>query len=117
MHSRFREIVLEISDRFEYRTDSRLHKQQEFWTELVEENGKLLGDCEDYCLTIANRCVEAGVPLEALTLHLVAMGRSPDHIILECAGWFADCNTRGIFKKPPYRLVSHRKLSESAWQT
>ncbi|MGH1470175.1 MAG: transglutaminase-like cysteine peptidase [Cellvibrionaceae bacterium] len=111
----FRQITIEINDLFEYRTDRELYGKDEWWTDLKPVGDKLLGDCEDYCITIANKCLDSGIPRDSLVLHLVATRKHPDHIILEYKGWFADCNTKGLMKKPPYKLISHRRLSEKSW--
>lgn len=115
MHERFRAIVEDINERYEYRTDAELYGKPEWWAELKEVEGSLQGDCEDYCITIANRAIAADVPASSLTLHLVATHRQPDHIVLECEGLYADCNAKGLFSKPPYRFISHRRLDSADW--
>lgn len=117
MFSVFQGIVNDINRRYVYRTDQDLYRRKEHWDDLKEINGRLYGDCEDYCITIANRAIEAGVPLEDLRLHLVAMGGKPDHIVLEYDGWFADCNTTGLIRRLPYRKVSFRQLDQPQWQS
>jgi predicted transglutaminase-like cysteine proteinase len=112
----FAEIVNAINERYEYRTDQELYGKPEWWTELKEVDGLLLGDCEDYCITIANQAIESGIPRDKLYLHLVAINRKPDHIILEYDGWFADCNTKGLMRRPPYRMVSKRRLDQAEWR-
>jgi predicted transglutaminase-like cysteine proteinase len=111
----FKEIVNDINEVYEYKTDQELYGKPEWWSDLKDVDGKLLGDCEDYCITIANRAAKAGISLSDMTLHLVATQNKPDHIILEYKGWYADCNTKGLMRSPPYKKISKRRLSESDW--
>lgn len=117
MRALFQQIVTAINGEFAYRSDETVYGKAEHWSDLKRDGDKLVGDCEDYCLTIANRAIAAGIPPGELALHLVATKRRrPDHIILEYDGWFADCNTRGLLRDPPYRRISYRRLDQAEWQ-
>ena len=73
----FERISRRIIDRFAYVTDKEAYGKPEHWSPLREINGRLVGDCEDFCISIAEACDEAGVPAKDMTLHLVAIERSP----------------------------------------
>lgn len=117
MHSVFKNIVAEVAGAFEYKTDLELYGKPEWWAELKDVGDLLQGDCEDFCITVANRCMDNGIPAQDLVLHLVATRHKPDHIILEHDGWFADCNAKKINRHPPYKKISKRQLSQPHWES
>lgn len=113
----FEEIVNEVNAVFVYKTDKKLYGVEEYWGELKEVDGKLYGDCEDHSFTIANRSIEAGIPSEDLAIHLVALDRLPDHIVLCYRGkWWADCNSKKVLTRLPYKKISFRQLDQTIWQ-
>lgn len=120
MRALFESIVQDINSKFSpkrtYRTDMELYGVEEYWAELQEIDGRLYGDCDSYCITIANRAIREGIPAADLKFHVVGKGRKPDHLILEYKGLFADCNNPRLTRNPPYRLFSHRQLDQRDWQ-
>lgn len=120
MRAVFESIVQDINSKYSpdstYRTDMELHGVEEYWSELQEIDGRLYGDCDSYCITIANRAIREGIPASDLKFHLVGTGRKPDHLILEYKGLYADCNSTRLTRRPPYRLFSHRRLDQADWQ-
>lgn len=42
----------EINSKFVYKTDKEQFGVEELWTGLQETDGKLVGDCEDYAITL-----------------------------------------------------------------
>lgn len=114
----FGEIADEILSRFVYVSDQKQYGKLEHWDELREVGGKLAGDCEDAAVTIANRAHEAGVPLGDMTIHLVQVERSPDHIVISCGDLVADCNTgvRPRRSRWYFRWISERNLGQSEWR-
>ena len=44
----------ELNERFEYKLDSEQFGFSEVWLGLQEVDGKLVGDCEDYAITVKN---------------------------------------------------------------
>lgn len=117
----FKAIVEAIAERFVYVSDKKQYGKLEYWNDLQEvAGGKLAGDCEDFCITVANRAVQAGIPLGELTLHLVSV-KAPlgDHMVLSCAGELADCNaptTKPVAGPFYFTWVSHRNLASDQWE-
>lgn len=117
MLSVFKEIVKDINSRFVYKTDMELYGRIELWNELKEIDGKLYGDCEDHSISVANRCIEAGIPPKDLSIHLVATRNVPDHIVLCYKGkWWADCNEKKVVRRIPYKKISFRRLDRDYWE-
>lgn len=114
----FREIADAVIARFVYVTDGKQYGMPEHWRPLREVNGKLAGDCEDFCITIAERCDAAGVPASDLTLHLVQIERAPDHVVIACGDLVADCNERRLKRRVEdfyFKWVSERNLASGVW--
>lgn len=114
----FERVARRVIARFAYLADSKAYGETDLWRPCREVNDRLVGDCEDFCITIAEECDRAGVPAEDLTLYLVAVERSPDHVVIGCGEWIADCNEGGLLTKTGrhyFRWVSERVLSSPEW--
>ena len=114
----FETVAKSIIDRFAYVTDKQAFGQLDLWKPCREVGGRLVGDCEDFCITIAEACDAQGVPAEDLTLYLVAIEREPDHVVIGCGDWIADCNDRGLMPKRGkhyFRWVTERNLGTGVW--
>lgn len=121
----FEAITQDIIPRFVYVSDKKQYGVLEHWNDLQEvANNRLAGDCEDFAITIVNRCAALGAELSDFTIYMVAVGSGPDHVVLGCKDhdrqceWIADCNERFLKRKDRefyYRWVSERNLGQSEW--
>lgn len=121
----FERVSAGVISRFVYVSDQKQYGKLEHWNDLQEvANGKLAGDCEDFCITLVNRSVAIGANLDDFTLYLVAVKGGPDHVVVGCwdeiaqCEWIADCNAKDLKRKDSvfyFKWVSERKLGQSEW--
>ncbi len=108
----------ELIERFVYVSDSRQYGKRERWEELQQVGDKLAGDCEDFCITLARMANERGVPKESMRLHIVDVPNAGWHVVLECEGLIADCNSalvKSIDDEFYFRWDSQRQLDQEKW--
>lgn len=80
----------EFNEKYVYTKDAH-----EAWTECKEKGSFLLGDCEDYCLTL----LKDVVGFEKGELYYCKL-KGRGHCVLKVGNWYIDCNRRRLVDKP-----------------
>lgn len=95
---------------FSYCSDQERFNSSEHWmvpTEIVADlqNGKLVGDCDDFAALCAMRCREAGLPARFVLCRCEDGGL---HLVCEVDGWILDNRQPVVSRRDdlPYEWIS-----------
>lgn len=101
----------DVNKRFIYKLDIEQFRVKELWTGLQEVDGKLVGDCEDYCITL-KRNVKEFKDYEYYYCKLNGIG----HCILYKNGNVIDCNIKSVVTLGHYlKIYGMTELKKYNW--
>lgn len=103
--------------------DFDIYGMPEFWSLPRVIDGKMYGDCEDYALEKRRRLIEAGVPVEAMSMAVAVTLRGERHAVLVVAFEGGDMVLDNLTPWPTpwgelnYTWIQRQIAGSAAWTT